>query len=794
MKIELTKDQLDRLYMLRENMLVEPQVCVEKAYYTTEAFKTTEGAPIEYRRAKALEHILSNLTIGIGEGELIVGRPTGKKRGGPLSPEVNSTWYTKEMDTFDTREQENYAKVPEADKKVITECCDYWHGKSLFDHWQAAIPDEMKEYNGPVIGGGGFCINTQYFGHISTDYGKMLTRGVSGLYEDIEKSKEQYKDFGNIDNFMKTQYLNAMKISLGAIVTFANRYADLAEKMADDEKNEKRKAELLKIAETCRWVPLNPPRTYYEAIQSTWFTYIALNNEAWGAGPSLSRVDQYLYPYYKADKEAGRLTDAEAVEYMACFLIKQNGQFTVYSTPAAKIYGGLCCRLGNSIGGLRPDGSSAVNELSYIVLEAARFGLTEDIMVMISENAPHEFVMEALQTAKLLRGKMKFISSNVLEEQMIHNGRPLEMARGAAVTGCNSPSVPGESLDLPGGMINLPLIFDLALHDGYSPRLKKQMGLHTGDATKFKSFDEVYDAFKKQFEYLVPYMHLYKNMDKEMFALYSPCPLQSSLMHKCIENAQDITNGAMAPYISYSMSLSGAPNMGDSLYAVKKLIFEDKKYTMAELMDALDSNYVGHEDMLHQIKKLPKFGNGIAEVDNMVDDVLKYTSAVVAKTPGTFGADSYCAAATITGNIPMGNDVGAQPDGRMAGEPISEGGISPHQGRNVSGVTATLSSVGHLDPNSFCNGSVLNLRIDPDALNTIDKMEKLATMVESFLKMGGYLVQFNIVSTDTLKDAQIHPEKYKDLLVRVSTYSAYYVELSKELQDDIIARMSFGSI
>ena len=791
---KLTGPALDRINILRGNMMVEPEVCIEKAKFTTESFRSTEGAPVDYRRAMALDNILSNITIGIGDGELIVGRPTGKVRGGPLSPEVNATWYTKEMDTFHTREQENYAAMSEEDKAIVRDCCDYWSGKSLFDHWKAAVPEDMQRYNGPIIGGGGFCLNTQYVGHISTDFNKMITKGVTGLYDDIDKSIDSIGTFADIENFKKIQYLKAMKISLGAIVKFANRYADLAEQMAEQEQNPKRKAELERIAETCRHVPEHPARTMAEALQATWFTYVALNNESWGAGPSLSRADQYLYPFYLADKEAGRLTDEEALEYLASFLIKQNGQFTVYSTPAAKIYGGLCCRLGTTIGGLKEDGACAVNELSYLFMEAARHGLTEDIMVLTGENTPKDFTLLALETAAILRGKMKFIGQDVLVKQLLHDGRPNAAAYGCAITGCNSPSSPGYSLDLPGGMTNLALIFDLALHDGYSPTMKQQMGPHTGDARNFTSYEEVFDAFKKQFAYFVPYMHLYKNVDKQMFADYSPSLVQSSLMRGCIEKAQDIMRGAMAPYISYSMSMSGAPNVGDSLAALKKLIFEDGKYSMSEMLDAIDANFEGHDELLHAIQRAPKFGNDEPYVDQLVDDVLSFVSSEVEKYPGPFGAKSTIAVATITANIPMGGDVGALPDGRKAGQPLAEGGISPHQGRNTNGVTATMASVARLNAINFRHGSVLNVRIDPEAVKDSSKMEKLSTMVSAFHKMGGFLVQFNIVSTHTLKEAQKDPEQYKDLLVRVSTYSAYFVELSKSLQDDIIARMEFGSV
>lgn len=791
----LTKSAEERLVFLRNEMLVTPEVCVQKAKYTTESFRSTEGAPIHYRRAKALEHVLTHLTVGIGDRELIVGRPTGKKRGGPLSPEVNSTWYTKEMDSFHTREQENYAPVSEEDKAVIRDCCEYWHGKSLFDRWQAAIPDELKFANGPVIGGGGFCLNTQYFGHISTDFEVVMQKGISGLMRDIDDSIARFeKDtIGNVESFNKVQYLKSMKISLGAIVKFANRYADEAERLAGLEADPGRKRELAQIAVNCRRVPEFPPETYWQALQCAWLMFIGLNNEAWGAGPSMARVDQYLYPAFKADLDAGRITLEDAVELTGCFLIRQNGQFTVYSTPAAKIYGGLSSRLGNTIGGKKADGSCAVNELSYVFMYAARYGLAEDLMILTNEETPFDFMVEAVKTAVYLRGKMKFIGVDVVTRQFLAMGRPQEVANACAITGCNSPSVPGYSLDLPGGMINLPLIFDMALHNGYAPLLGRKLGIETGDARNFQTFDEVYGAFKKQFAYFVPYMHLYKNMDKIMFQKYSPCLVQSALIKGCIEKAQDITDGA-ARYNSFAMSLSGAPNMGDSLYALKKLVFEDRKYTMAQVMDALDADWEGYDEMYYEFSRLPKFGNDVPEVDNMVNDVLEYCSGEIAKTPGPFGALSICAAAAITANIMMGADTGAQPDGRRAGEPIAEGGISPHQGRNNSGVTATLASVGKLNPLSFCNGSVLNLRIDPEAVSDEEKIRKLATMITIFHKLGGFLVQFNIVSTETLREAQKHPEQYKDLLVRVSTFSAYFVELSTAVQNDIIARMGFESL
>ena len=538
MDTQLKAKAAARIADLRKNVRVAPIICVQKMKYMTESFKSTEGAPFAYRRAKALENVLSNLTVAIGDGELIVGRQTGKPRGGPLSPEVNPTWFLQEMDTFATREEENYNDMPPEEKQLVRECVEYWSGRSLFDRWQATIPDEMKFANGPIIGGGGYCLNTQYYGHITTDYERIVKLGVRGILAEIDEAIDSFGSFADVENFDRIQYLNAMKISLNAVVKFANRYADEAERLASEEKDAQRRAELENIARICRKVPENPAETLQEAIQSTWFMVIAINNESWGAGPSVGRVDQYLYPYYKADIEAGRIDNQDALELLTCFLIKENGQFTVYSTPTAKIYGGLGCRYGNIIAGLKPDGSSAVNELSYLFLDASRISaLTEDFMILTGKNTPKEFMIKAIESAAALRGKMKFIGCDVLEKQMLFDGREPEVARNCAVTGCNSPSNPGVSMDIPGGMINMPLMLDMVLHDGYAPMLKQQLGLHTGDPRNFNTFDELFDAWKKQFAYFVPYMHLYKNVDKELYAKYSPAPLQSSMMRDCIERA-----------------------------------------------------------------------------------------------------------------------------------------------------------------------------------------------------------------------------------------------------------------
>jgi len=402
--------------------------------------------------------------------------------------------------------------------------------------------------------------------------------------------------------------------------------------------------------------------------------------------------------------------------------------------------------------------------------------------------------MKACEVAKLLRGKLKFVSDETAIQQLLSQGIPGEYARDYCITGCWTSMVPGYSYNLPGSFLNLPLMLELALNNGASRLTGEQIGPKTGDPRKFNSYDEVWDAYEKQVEAQIPADLLFRNVDKQLYAEFAPTPFQSALFHGCIEKGLDIANGGTAPYIPQALSAAGAPNVGDSLAAIRKAVFEDKKFAMDRIIDALDKNFEGEEEVLQVLKGAPKFGNDDDYVDSIVNEVLTHCSNEVARYKGIAGAMSTTSAAVVTANIPLGYVVGALPDGRRAGEPLSEGGISPHQGRNVSGTTATMKSVAKLDHLKLTNGSVLNMRFNPDVLKDESKMRKFASLIRTYCETGGYLVQFNITGTDMLRDAQRHPEKYRDLLVRVATYSAYFVELSPELQNDIIARTEFQEV
>ena len=786
-------NRTERVEKLRKHVLRIPEICLERGYLMTESYKETEGEPAVIRRAKALKKILGEMTIAIDEGELIVGRTTSKLRGGPLVPEVAWEWYLEELETLSTRQYNNYAPLSSAEKAQMKEFLPYWKGISMSERFSAEVPKDALKLHHVIAEAGGHAVNNIYQGHISVDFEVVITKGLKWIQEKIDKELLQL-NLTAIQDFEKYKFLKAATISLEAVSSFSGRYSKLAGKMSSLEKDPIRKKELELIAKRCGWVPYHPARNFYEALQSVWFVYVAMMIEGPSYGIGFGRPDQFLYPFYKKDIEEGRLTREEALELIALFYVKINSTVIPISLAAASSFGGHPLAANITIGGITKNGKDAVNELSYLFLEAEKsVGLSaEDLIIRVHRNNPDAFVIKACEVAKVLQGKLKFLSDETTVQQLLVEGKPAEYARDYIITGCNTPSVPGFSQDVPGALFNLPLMLELALNNGVSRITGEQIGPQTGDPRKFESYGDVWNAYKKQVEALFPVVILFRNTDDMLYGRYTPTVFQSTLVHGCIEKGLDITNGGTTPYLGHSISLSGAPNVGDSLAAIKKVVFEDKCVTMGALIDALDRNFDGEEEILSILKCAPKFGNDEDYVDSIVDDVLIHGSNEAAKYKGIAGSSTAVAAGIVSGDVPMGKMVGALPDGRRSGEPLAEGGISPYQGRNLSGPVATYRSVAKLNHLKLTGGSVLNMRFNPDVLKDQKNIRKFASMIRVFCETGGALVQFNIVDTETLKNAQKHPEQYNDLLVRVATYSAYFVELSTELQDDLINRMEFG--
>jgi len=779
-----------RVEKLRDMVITTPAICVERAYYMTESYKETENMPSVLRRAYSFENVFNKMSVRIEEGELLAGWPTTKMRGGALLQEIHSIWVEPEVDTVQDREWERYEPLSDDEKdKILNYIMPYWKGKTMYEKWAGMVPKEYADMESVFVSTGGYVRNGQHQAHVAANYPHILENGLNGTIADLERRMKEL-DITVPGNLERYNFYKAAAILQRSVITFAERHADLAEKMAGEEKDAVRKKELLKMAETCRYVPANTPRTFYEAVQMILFIYCCVMNEGWGAGNSLGRPDQYLLEYYERDIANGVITREEAQEILELLLIKLNTAVCLGEGFFAVAWAGYPVMNGLTIGGVKKDGMDAVNELSYLFLDAEeQIGLTsEDIVVRFSRRNPEKFCLRAIEVAKNLKGKLKFIGDESMIQSMLYAGLPVEAARNYISTGCHNPSATAVSHDGDGQTMSFAQILEFALNNGVRRKDGVKYGIETGDPKQFASFEQILEAFQAQYENAVQIHFMYKYVDMKLLDEDGPCTLISSFLDSCLERGVDVYGVGTYPYASHTLGLTGAANVGDSLAAIKKVVFDDKKATMEELIDALDANFEGYDELHYLLSKAPKFGNN----DEYVDGILRYVLGRVCDYNKQFktykGRQCGTNIFAMTANIPFGWNLGATPDGRKAWEPLAEGGISPHQGRNIKGLTATLNSVAHLDQIKLTNGSILNVRVSPGAVKDNASMIKFTRMIRSFFEDGGNLVQFNFTDNATLRAAQKEPEKYKDLLVRVATYSSYFVEISPQLQENIIQR------
>ena len=777
-----------RVEKLRNRMVTTPEICIERAYYMTESYLETEHLPPVLRRAKAIENILNKIPIRIEDGELLAGWPTSKTRGGALQVETHSIWILDELDTVQDRDWERYAPLLDDEKKKIVEyIMPYWKGKTLYEKWDGEVPEHYARLENVLQSSGGYVRNGHHHAHVAANYPRIIKHGLLDTIKELEM-KQKALNLAEAGNLEKYNFYKAAIILQKAVLRFAERYAELAESMAAKEADPARKKELLKMGETCRKVPANPPETLYEAVQTVWFVYICVLIEGWGAGMSLGRPDQYLLPFYERDLKDGIVNRDEALEIVSLLLIKLNSAINLAEGFFAWAFAGYPVMCGLTIGGVKPDGTDAVNEMTYIFLDAEeQVGLTsEDIVVRFNRRNPDKYCFRAIEVAKNLKGKLKFVGDESTIQSLLYNGLPISYARDYISTGCHNPTVPSISHDGGGVTFNYARMLELVLGNGM---LKgEQIGPQTGDPRDFKSFEDVKEAFRKQYEAMIQVSYVFRYADMKLLAEYAPCTLISSFLDSCLERGVDVYDVGTYPYATSSMGLCGVPDTGDSLAAIKKVVFDDKKITMATLLDALEANFEGYDEVWYLLSKAPKFGNGDEYVDSILREVLGRSCDFSTNFKSYNGRKLTTAVYAMTSNIPFGNSMGATPDGRKAGEPLSEGGISPHQGRNVSGATATLNSVATLDQVKITNGSILNMRVSHGTVKDEASLRKFMHMIRSYFEDGGNLIQFNFTDTATLRAAQKDPDKYRDLLVRVATYSSFFVEISPELQENIIER------
>lgn len=777
----------DRVERLRQRAITTPAVCLERAKYYTESYRNTEALPTVLRRAMAVSHVLDRMHIRIGEDELIVGCHTGKVRGGMWLPEVNGGWLLDELDTVQDRVWEKYQPLSQEEKELARELFSYWQGRTLSDQWKALVPQEFLAVEN-IVQSGGYVENCHYPGHFCLDYRRVVELGLEASIRDLDRRLEAL-DSASADDLPKLHFYQAARLVQQAVIRFAGRYADLAEQQAETASPE-RKAELLEIARICRRVPAKPAQSFWEGLQGCWLMSIAAMIECCGAGVSLGRCDQYLYPLYRHDLDRGVLSRDEAKDLMSMLLIKMNDVTMLQAGFLQVGFSGYPVMQGLTIGGVDPDGKDAVNELSYLILDAEEeVGLTsEELVIRVSGQNPQTYLERACEVARNLSGKLKFVSDDSTIAALVQFGLPERAARDYISCGCHCPMVPAVNQISAGVIFNYPLMLELALNNGVHRQTGLQLGPKTGDASQFTCLKQLEDAFEQQFEALYRPAMAFKNADMYLYDTQMPCPLISSFYGSCLERGDDFFHHGIDPYAGHVTGICGLPNIADSLAAIQQVVFQDRQATMGQLLQALEANFEGYDQLLRQLKAAPKFGNDLDQVDLIARRVLRRSSEYVCQQHTWNGRRCAIGCIGMTVNIPYGEILGAMPDGRLAGEPLSEGGISPYPGRNVSGITAVLNSVAKIDHDWLENGSILNVRIAAGACSTPDKIAKLAMLVKVFCQKKGSLIQFNFTGTETLLDAQKHPERYKDLLVRVATYSSYFVELSTALQDNIISR------
>jgi len=788
-----------RIQRLREHLLVDRYpICVEKIRLVTGSLRQTEGEPQILRRAKAISNYLDHRTIFIEENELIVGNVASK----PMGAEASAPTWAKE-DLQDIRKQGFVLSDEEEAQLRLLD--DYWKGKGrllperlgqfydderLWPFIQSGIllPPWKKKDEGRGYGaaGGGWGLGMG-LSLIVVDFAKVLNEGFNKMIKDAEEELRNLRFMG-ADAVKKADFLKSVIISLMAIVRIAGRFAELAAEMASKEIDPTRKKELERIAETCRWVPGNPARTFHEAIQSFWFVWLMIHSGTAAGG----RFDQFMFPFFKKDKEEGRINDKEALELLECLRIKL---MQIPSVGGGKIqrekWAGMARWNNWVIGGVTPDGEDATNALSYLILEAAKDCQTphHTITVRVHEKTPEELMLKALEVVKTGIGMPAFVGDKSYIEYLVNQGVPLREARDYALGGCLDANLPGKSRINAFGMFIVPLVFEIFMNNGIEPRTGRQLGPKTGEFGSFETFGDFMKAFKEQLAYFMSLAAEEHNILLRAQTELFPDPVHSSLMVDAIKVGKDALDRTLPFENGSVLNIVGMINVVDSMAAVKKLVFDEKKVTQKELKAALAANWQGngYAEMRNMFLAAPKYGNGDSYVDSIAQELYRFWADTTATFQTSWEGTMKPAGISITAHGPGGALTGATPDGRCAGENLADGTISAAQGKDTHGPTALVRSAITIDQVPY-QSTLLNMKFHPSALKTTEDLLKLSGLIKTYFSLGGKHVQFNVVNRDTLLDAQEHPEKHRDLIVRVAGYSTYFVHLTKAVQDDIVAR------
>ncbi|MCE7744753.1 MAG: glycyl radical protein [Candidatus Heimdallarchaeota archaeon] len=784
----------DRIKKLRDQSRnAIPTLSIERAKLMTEFYKSgaAEKVSVPVARALAFKYLLEKKEICINDDELIIGERGPAPKATPTYPEI-CCHSMKDLGILDSREKISF-KVNEETRNLTEEVIiPFWKGRSIRDRifsevdynwieaYEAGVFTEFMEQRAP--------------GHTVSD-GKIFVTGFSDYMVDIQKSFENIDYNTDSEALDKREELKAMEIASAAIMMFAERHAEKAKELAKKEKNQKRKKELELIAKTCNHVPANAPRTFREALQHYWFIHLGVIIElnTWDSF-NPGRLDQHLYPFYKKEIAEGTLTKEEAKELLEAFWIKFNNQPAPpkvgVTAEESNTYTDFCLI---NLGGLKEDGTDGVNELSYLILdviEEMRI-LQPSSMVQISKITPDDFLKRALKIIKTGFGQPSIFNTDMIIQEMLRVGKSIEDARNGGTSGCVETGAFGKENYNLTGYFNLVKILEVTLNNGLDPKTKKQVGLRTGDSTKFKTYEELFKAFSKQIKHFVDIKIKGNNIIEKLWGDYLPSPFLSIIIDDCIKNAKDYNAGGARYNSSYIQGV-GLGSITDSLSSIKYNVFDEKHLTIKELLEILSSNFKNREELRQRfICDTPKYGNDEDYPDQITKDVFELYFNAIDGRPNTKGGHHRINLLPTTVHVYFGSVIGAMPDGRKAYEPLSEG-ISPVQGSDTKGPTAVLKSASKID-HVRTGGTLLNQKFTPSFFATEEGIANIAHLVRGYFKLGGHHIQFNVVSADTLREAQKNPEKYRDLIVRVAGYSDYFINLGPKLQDEIIQRTEHGS-
>ena len=814
-----------------------PVIESARAKLITESYKETEGEPIITRRAKAFAHILHNIPIIIRDNELIVGSSTIAPRGCQTFPEFSYEWLEAELDTVATRTADPF-EIAEETKAELKEADKYWKGKTTSELATSYMaPEAIKAIEHNIFTPGNYFYNG--VGHVTVKYWEVLETGFEGIMEKAQKELDGCS-VGDGNYARKSHFLEAVILSCKAVIDYAGRYAKLAQEMAAQTSDPVRKQELFVIAENCSRVPAKGAQNFYEACQSFWFVQQLLQMESSGHSISPGRFDQYMYPYYKKDMEAGTITREFAQELMDCIWVKLNDLNKCRDAASAEGFAGYSLFQNLIAGGQNKEGEDVTNDLSIMCIQASMHVHlpAPSLSVRVWNGSPHEFLIKAAELTRTGIGLPAYYNDEVIIPALQNRGLSLEDDREYNIIGCVEPQKAGKTEGWhDAAFFNMCRPLELVFSNGMDKG--EMVGIPTGDVTQMKTFDEFFDAYKKQMEYCISLLVNADNAIDVAHAERCPLPFLSCMIDDCLKEGKSVQEGG-AVYNFTGPQGFGIANMADGLFAIRKLVYEDKKVSMKELKEALAWNYdkgldaQSAGDMTEMIMKamqkagrnvdastaegllktfmgmkpgeqktqrfkeihdmideVPKFGNDIPEVDYFAREVAYTYSKPLQKYNNPRGGKFQAGLYPVSANVPLGGQTGATPDGRYAHTPVADG-VSPSAGKDVKGPTAAATSVSRLDHFIVSNGTLFNQKFHPSALSGREGLEKFVALIRGYFDQKGMHMQFNVVDRQTLLDAQEHPEKYKHLVVRVAGYSALFTTLSRSLQDDIIRRTEQG--